>query len=64
MPSNASNEVSKARKWMLQLVREELEEIQEMIPLRDYVGFPDAIFDEILVDTGAAEKFLIVRCFT
>ncbi|OTA86515.1 hypothetical protein M434DRAFT_153927 [Hypoxylon sp. CO27-5] len=52
-------EVSKARKWMPQLVREELEEIREMIPRRGYVGFPDAIFDEILAETGAAEKFLM-----
>ncbi|OTA67318.1 hypothetical protein K449DRAFT_401828 [Hypoxylon sp. EC38] len=52
-------EVSKARKWMPQLVREELEEIRQMIPRRGYVGFPDAIFDEILAETGAAEKFLM-----
>ncbi|KAI0008210.1 hypothetical protein F4779DRAFT_588304 [Xylariaceae sp. FL0662B] len=49
-------EVSSAKKWMPELVRGELEEIQN---LYCSIGFPDRSFDEVLAEADTAERFLM-----
>ena len=57
--TNLRTEVAKAKKWIPQSVRKELENIRTKIYAGGYIGFPDAVFDEVLAEAGTVESFLM-----
>jgi Mg2+ and Co2+ transporter CorA len=51
--------VTKTLKWIPPLVNAELEAIKECLSAAKYIGYPDAILQDVLQSTAALQRFLM-----
>jgi len=48
-----------ALKWIPPSVRQDLDAVKEMLPAAKYIGYPDAILEDLVFEAGSLEKFLM-----